>query len=64
MNQPVPVPQTVTFDPVCGMELTLDRIRHATEWQGRPFYFCSSSCRDHFVGNPELYTAQVEKEEA
>lgn len=29
--------------------------RHATDFQGRTFAFCSAQCRERFVANPHLY---------
>ncbi len=46
------------FDLVCGMELELGEIKHATEHKGESYYFCGESCRDHFVNDPEKYVGQ------
>ncbi len=43
-------------DIVCGMELDPAKIKGAVEHQGETYYFCSDSCRKHFVENPKLYT--------
>ncbi|HEY4475680.1 MAG TPA: YHS domain-containing protein [Candidatus Paceibacterota bacterium] len=43
------------FDTVCGMELGLDKIRLAKEYNGETYYFCSKSCKDHFDDEPEKY---------
>lgn len=49
-------PQTF-FDVVCGMELTLYKIKHIVEHtNATAYHFCSKSCRDHFVNDPEKYT--------
>ena len=48
-------PQT-SFDVVCGMELTVDKIKHTVEHaNGIEYHFCSKSCKDHFVNDPEKY---------
>lgn len=48
-------PQTF-FDVVCGMELTVDKIKHTVEHtNGTAYHFCSKSCKDHFVGDPQKY---------
>jgi YHS domain-containing protein len=42
------------IDLVCGMEV--DRSApHAASHQGQTYYFCSMSCQEHFVNDPEKY---------
>jgi Cu+-exporting ATPase len=41
-------------DPVCGMEVdpaTAERVEH----EGVPYHFCSVSCRDAFVADPDRH---------
>ncbi len=49
--------QGTAIDPVCGM--TVDIVAATPDekevWQGRPFYFCCSGCRDTFRTDPEKY---------
>ena len=44
-----------TTDPVCGMTIqdipTVPRTTH----RGRTYVFCSNSCRDQFVREPDRY---------
>lgn len=48
-------PQTF-FDVVCGMELTPDKIKHTVDHtNGTAYHFCSKSCKDHFVSDPQKY---------
>ncbi len=48
-------PQT-SFDVVCGMELTPEKIKHTIEHtDGTAYHFCSKSCKDHFVNDPQKY---------
>jgi len=48
-------PQTF-FDVVCGMELTVDKIKHTVEHTDDiAYHFCSKSCKDHFVNDPQKY---------
>src|SRR4051794_18184952 len=42
-------------DPVCGMSVDPHTTKHRTEYQGRPYYFCSSRCREKFLSNPSQY---------
>jgi Cu+-exporting ATPase len=48
---------STAVDPVCGMTVTIATAGpDETEvWQGRPFYFCCSGCRDTFRSDPEKY---------
>ena len=45
----------MAIDPVCGMEIEEAQAPATTEFEGRPYYFCSESCRDEFEANPQLY---------
>ena len=42
-------------DPVCGMRLDPDDAAATAELGGRIFYFCSETCHDAFVSDPETY---------
>ncbi len=44
------------IDIVCGMELDQANIKHTVEYKGENYYFCSDSCRKHFVDDPKKYT--------
>ena len=43
-------------DPVCGMTVT-EQSEHHIEYEGRPYYFCSSKCQGKFSANPPQYLA-------
>ena len=43
--------EAVTKDPVCGMRVDRGTALHA-ERDGRPFYFCSDSCRKEWLAMP------------
>jgi Cu+-exporting ATPase len=47
---------TVT-DPVCGMDIDPAMASASAEYEGQTFYFCSQSCHDSFVAEPEKYAA-------
>ena len=49
----------MAIDPVCGMEVEEAQAPATTEFEGRPYYFCSESCRDEFEANPSLYALDV-----
>ncbi|MEO5659408.1 MAG: heavy metal translocating P-type ATPase [Polaromonas sp.] len=44
-------------DPVCGMAVTEHSPYHL-EHQGKPVYFCSTSCQSRFIANPGAFLAQ------
>jgi Cu+-exporting ATPase len=39
-------------DPVCGMEVTLEKAAGSAEWQGDTYVFCSDHCREEFTADP------------
>ncbi len=43
------------IDIVCGMELDLAKIKYSVEYKKETYYFCSESCRRHFVDDPKCY---------
>lgn len=45
------------FDLVCGMEVELST-PYMVEHKGETYYFCSQSCKDHFVNDPKRYLAK------
>lgn len=47
-----------TFDLVCGMELSMENVRHAFEHNGKEYYFCSKTCKSHFVDDPDKYVVE------
>ncbi len=42
-------------DPVCGMELAPDTETARLSWRGRDVAFCSQTCLQRFVADPERY---------
>jgi P-type Cu+ transporter len=47
---------TLTRDPVCGMDVTpAEAAGGSAEHRGRTYWFCSPSCREKFVAEPERY---------
>jgi Cu+-exporting ATPase len=42
-------------DVVCGMQVDPARAKGASEYQGRTYYFCSTSCKAKFDANPQQY---------
>lgn len=48
-------PSRKVFDPVCGMELDIENVRHSFEYEGTEYYFCSEKCKIEFIADPEKY---------
>lgn len=46
------------FDLVCGMELNMGDVRYAFEHEGKEYYFCSETCKGHFVSDPDQYIGE------
>jgi P-type Cu+ transporter len=46
---------TDTTDPVCGMMVDPEQAAGASEYQGRRYLFCSTSCLKRFQAAPEQY---------
>jgi YHS domain-containing protein len=42
-------------DVVCGMQVDPARAKGTSEYQGRTYYFCSTSCKAKFDANPQQY---------
>ena len=50
--------ESVSKDPVCGMSIDEQKAHGKSEYQGKTFYFCSSSCKQKFDQNPQGYVKQ------
>lgn len=53
-------PPTRQRDPVCGMEVPASAGQVAT-FAGEQYRFCSPSCRDRFLEDPERYAPSAEE---
>ncbi|MHA6287689.1 heavy metal translocating P-type ATPase [Maricaulis sp. CAU 1757] len=54
----------LTTDPVCGMTVAPDADTPSAEHDGRTWHFCSSSCRDRFVTDPDHYISGAHRQAA
>ena len=45
----------VIRDPVCGMTVDVSKGKPSAEHDGHSYHFCSRSCHDRFVAEPEKY---------
>lgn len=48
-------PDKKVLDVVCGMELDPLKTKLQAEHQGEIYYFCSQTCRNHLVNDPQKY---------
>lgn len=46
-------------DPVCGMAVAINSVKHVAKHEGRTFYFCCAGCRIRFEAEPERYLASI-----
>ena len=46
---------SLAFDVICGMEIVQREARFSYTYMGTTYYFCSSTCRQHFKDTPEHY---------
>ena len=49
------VEETMTKDPVCGMEIDEKKAAATAVYQGKTYYFCSANCKAAFSKAPEKY---------
>jgi YHS domain-containing protein len=45
-------------DPVCGMQVNIERTTLRSEHRGQKYYFCTAACRNAFDVHPERYVNQ------
>ena len=43
-------------DVVCGMDVDEQRAAGKSEYEGRPYYFCSPGCQRRFEADPARYS--------
>lgn len=48
----------MSTDPVCGMSVDEQKAAGSSDYQGKTFYFCSSTCKQNFDQNPQSYAKQ------
>jgi len=61
VDEPAPTRKEETVatvkDPVCGMEIDPTTAAASEEYESQTYYFCSKSCHDNFMVEPEKYAA-------
>lgn len=48
-------PHRKAIDVVCGMELDSVHTKLHEEYRREVYYFCSTTCKNHFTDHPERY---------
>ena len=46
-------------DPACGMQVDERKAAGTSNYKGKAYYFCSSSCKEKFDRSPEKFTTVV-----
>lgn len=46
------------IDPVCGMQVKMQKTSLQSEYRGQTYYFCTVACRKAFDMHPEMYIVQ------
>lgn len=49
-------------DPVCGMQIEIRDAAGQSDYEGRTYYFCSSSCKEQFDANPAQFNTKSENQ--
>lgn len=47
---------TMSKDPVCGMNVDENNSQYRSEHKGKQYSFCSEQCKSKFDQNPEQYS--------
>ena len=50
-----PTKQDVVIDPVCGMDVETASSKYASDYEGKTYHFCNSSCKKAFDKAPGKY---------
>lgn len=45
-------------DPVCNMDVMEEEGAITSEYRGKKYYFCCSTCKEEFDSNPEEYVEE------
>jgi len=52
------------IDPVCGTAVSRDDVSGESEYQGKPYYFCSPACKERFDADPARYVMRQRRDES
>ncbi len=48
---------TTAKDPICGMDVDVNKAVAKSEYRGQAYYFCSPSCKTEFDKDPARYAS-------
>jgi Cu+-exporting ATPase len=46
-------PNQMNHDVICHMDVSIDQAAGRSDFDGRTYYFCATSCKEQFDQNPE-----------
>jgi Cu+-exporting ATPase len=49
---------SMVVDPVCGIQIDPEKTAVQAKFQGRTFFFCSTTCAREFEAHPQEYSTQ------
>ncbi len=61
MEKPASTGKTAR-DPVCGMEVNVDKAPATSVYQGQTYYFCAPGCKREFDNNPAKYVSGAQQQ--
>lgn len=47
-------------DPVCGMEVNVEKAAGESRYHGRTYYFCTEACKRQFDEQPRKFAPEPE----
>jgi Cu+-exporting ATPase len=47
----------MVVDPVCGMRIESEEAAGTFDYEGKTYFFCSQTCHDAFVADPNTYVS-------
>ena len=54
----------MTRDHVCDMEVDEHTAPEKTDYAGDTYHFCSTECKEKFVGDPERYVSRSDSSQS
>ncbi len=52
---------TMAKDPICGMDVDINKAAAKSEYEGKTYYFCAPGCKTEFDKNPARYLGGQEQ---
>lgn len=51
------------IDPVCGMEVEVEKAQYRSEYEGESYYFCGPGCKHEFDEDPESFVGKAKEQD-